>query len=310
MVIVDNALKKRYQEGNPVRVAMVGAGFMGRGIALQILGFAQGMDLVAISNRSIEGAGRAFIEAGVEEAETASKEFAKKWNQKPHMVTSFADGTKIAFEQAVVANATGIRVARRGMIGPVITSGTPIKEAAGRFPVDEILKGAGIVDYVVGGEPSPGVFVLGFMEDPAQRRYLELYKMGSGPVYCFYTPYHLCHFEVQNTVARAVLFGDAAVTPAGAPSVGVVATAKTDLKAGQVLDGIGQFMTYGQCENWDVIRSQNLLPMGLAEGCRLKRDIPRDQVIISSDVERPPGRISDRLEKEQNEYFGTPGDAR
>jgi len=238
------------------------------------------------------------------------KEFAKKWNQKPHMVTSFADGTKIAFEQAVVANATGMRVARRGMIGPVITSGTPIKEAAGRFPVDEILKGAGIVDYVVGAEPSPGVFVLGFMEDPAQRRYLELYKMGSGPVYCFYTPYHLCHFEVQNTVARAVLFGDAAVTPAGAPSVGVVATAKTDLKAGQVLDGIGQFMTYGQCENWDVIRSQNLLPMGLAEGCRLKRDIPRDQVIISSDVERPPGRISDRLEKEQNEYFGTPGDAR
>jgi len=89
MVIVDNALKKRHQEGNPVRVAMVGAGFMGRGIALQILGFTQGMDLVAISNRSIEGAGRAFIEAGVEEAETASTaaQLESAIDRKRHVIT-------------------------------------------------------------------------------------------------------------------------------------------------------------------------------------------------------------------------------
>ena len=62
-------------------------------------------------------------------------------------------------------------------------------------------------------------------DDPKQRHYLELYKLGKGPLYSFYTPYHLCHFEVPLTVARAVLFGDATIAPVGAPTVEVVATA-------------------------------------------------------------------------------------
>ena len=99
-------------------------------------------------------------------------------------------------------------------------------------PLEELTAGAGIVDYVVGAAPSPGVFVLGTHDDPLQRHYLNLYKLGEGPLYCFYTPYHLCHFEVPTTVARAVLFGDAAIAPAGGPLVEVVTAAKTDLAAG------------------------------------------------------------------------------
>jgi predicted homoserine dehydrogenase-like protein len=218
-------------------------------------------------------------------------------------VTAFADGTKIAFEQAVVANATGMRVARRGMYGPTVPAGTSIEEAVRVFPLEELVHGDGVVDYVVGAVPSPGVFVLGTHDHPVQRRYLELYKLGSGPVYCFYTPYHLCHFEVPNTVARAVIFGDAAVTPLGAPYVDVVATAKTDLTAGQVLDGIGGFTVYGQCENAPIARSQRLLPMGLAEGCRLKRAVARDHVLRYDDVEMPAGRLCDRLRAEQDAMF-------
>ena len=429
MIIMDKALEKRQQEGNPVRVAMIGAGFMGRGIALQIFTAVSGMELVAISNRHLDGARRAYVEAGMEEVQvvetvpqlenaiergqyaitedpmllcqaggieavievtgtvefgarvvleaiqhgkhvimmnaeldgtvgpilkvhadkagvvltnadgdqpgvimnlyrfvkgigvkpvlcgnikglqdpyrnpTTQEGFARKWGQKPHMVTSFADGSKISFEQAIVANGTGMRVAKRGMFGPTVPSGTPLQEAVDLYPLEALLDGPGIVDYVVGAAPGPGVFVLGTHDHPAQQHYLHLYKLGTGPLYCFYTPYHLCHFEVPNTVARAVLFNDAALTPLGAPCVDVVATAKIDLKAGQVLDGIGYYMTYGECENSDIVRAQDLLPMGLAEGCRLKRDIPKDQVLTYADVELPEGRLCDKLRAEQNAYF-------
>lgn len=429
MIIVDKALERREQEGNPIRVAMVGAGFMGRGIALQLCGAVRGMRLVAIANRHLAEAERAYGEAGVTEVgrvasvgsleeairrgryavtedamllcqadnvdavlevtgtvefgahvvlealahhkhvimmnaeldgtvgpvlkmhadkagvimtnvdgdqpgvtmnlyrfvkgigvkpvlcgnikglhdpyrnPTTQEVFARQWKQKPPMVTSFADGTKISFEQAIVANATDMRVGKRGMYGPTVPAGTSIQEAAHWYPLRALLDGPGIVDYVVGAAPSPGVFVLGTHDHPTQQHYLNLYKLGSGPLYCFYTPYHLCHFEVPSTVARAVLFGDAAIAPLGSPLVDVVATAKIDLKAGQVLDGLGCYMTYGQGENSEVVQAENLLPMGLAEGCRLTRDIPRDQVLTYQDVDVPEGRLCDKLRAEQNAHF-------
>ena len=83
----------------------------------------------------------------------------------------------------------------------------------------------------------------------------------------------------------------------------VVTTAKIDLRAGQTLDGMGYYMTYGQCENSEVVRAQNLLPIGLAEGCRLKRNVPKDQVFTYDDVDLPKGRLCDKLRSEQNAYF-------
>ena len=219
------------------------------------------------------------------------------------MVTSFADGSKISFEQAIVANATGMRVGKRGMFGPTVASGTPIHEAGNWYPLDVLMQGSGIVDYVVGASPGPGVFVLGTHDHPRQQHYLNLYKLGEGPLYCFYTPYHLCHFEVPNTVARAVEFGDAAIAPLGPPLVDVVATAKTDLSAGDVIDSIGGYKTYGQCENSEEAHAEELLPMGLAEGCRLTRAVPRDQVLTYADVVVPEGRLADALRREQNECF-------
>jgi len=410
-------------------VGLVGAGFMGRGIVLQIANSVPGMELVAIYNRSVEGAKRAYREAGIEDFEvvntqaaledriakgkytitedpfllckaenidvlvevtgavefssrvafeaiknkkhvvimdaeldgtvgailkvhadkagvvitnadgdqpgvemnlfrfvksigvkpvlcgnikglqdpyrnpTTQEGFAKKWGQNPAMVTSFADGTKISFEQAIVANATGMTIGRRGMYGPTVPSGTPLKEIMSKYPLDVLTSGPGIVDYCVGAEPGPGVFVLGTHDHPKQKHYLNLYKLGEGPLYLFYTPYHLCHFEVPLTCARAVLFNDAAITPLGAPLVEVVTTAKIDLKAGQSLDGIGCYMTYGQCETAEITGEQQLLPMGLAEGCVLTRDIPKDQVITYADVILPKGRFCDKLRQEQNEYF-------
>jgi len=430
MIIVDSALKKRHEENNPVRVAMIGAGFMGRGIALQICNSVPGMELVAIANRTVEGAARAYREAGIEDSKevndvgslvdninagaysitsdpgliceaegidalievtgtieyslpfvlkamehkkhvilmnaeldgtlgpilkvyadragvvitnadgdqpgvemnlfrfvksigvkpvlcgnikglhdpyrnpTTQEGFAKKWGQQPSMVTSFADGTKISFEQAIVANGTGMEVGKRGMFGPTVEAGTPLKECVNDlYPLDKLLNGPGIVDYVVRAEPGPGVFVLGTHDHPRQQHYLNLYKLGEGPLYLFYTPYHLCHFEVPMTVARAVLFHDAALTPLGAPTVDVVAAAKIDLKQGETIDGLGHYMSYGLCENSTTTLKDGLLPLGLAEGCRLKRDIPKDQVLTRSDVIFPEGRLGDRLREEQDSFF-------
>lgn len=234
---------------------------------------------------------------------TTQKEFADKWGQNPYMVTSFADGTKISFEQAIIANATGMIVGKRGMFGPNVKPDTPVTQAAEWYDLDSILDGPGIVDYVVGATPSPGVFVLGTHNDPRQQHFLNLYKMGSGPYYCFYRPYHLCHFEVPNSIARAAIFRDATISPAGSPRVDVVATAKTDLKVGEVIDGIGGYMTYGQCDNYVVSLDQKLLPMGLAEGCKLKHDLQKDQVIKYDDILLPSDRICDELRTKQNKYF-------
>lgn len=435
MIILDTALAKRQAENNPIRVAMLGAGFMGRGIALQILKSVPGMELVAIYNRHSAGARRAYLEAGITEPEivddrlvledriargkysivedpfllchaenidvlievtgavefgarivfeaiqhgkhvvmmnaeldgtigpilkvyadragvvltnsdgdqpgvemnlfrfvkgigvkpvlcgnikglqdpyrnpTTQEGFARKWGQSAAMVSSFADGTKMSFEQAIVANATGMTVAKRGMFGFAVP-GMHLKEAINHFPLEVLESGPGIVDYLVGAEPGPGVFVIGMHDDPRQKHYLNLYKLGEGPLYLFYTPYHLCHFETPFTCARATLFRDAAIAPLGPPLVEVVTTAKTDLQSGQRLDGIGCYMTYGQCETAPKTSELGLLPMGLAEGCVLKRSIRRDEVITYDDVILPENRFADKLRSAQNEYFGMPALAR
>lgn len=235
---------------------------------------------------------------------TTQKAFAERWGQKPHMVTSFADGTKVSFEQAVVANMTGMTVAKRGCHGYTVEAGTPITEAAKLWDPDELLKGPGIVDYVVGAAPGPGVFVLGTLEHPRQRHYLNLYKLGEGPIYCFYTPYHLCHFEVPTTIARAALFHDATIAPAGGPCVEVVAVAKRDLKAGEVIDELGGYMAYGECEDAAETAKASHLPIGVAVGATLKRDIAKDAVLTYADVELPAGRLVDKLRAEQAALFG------
>lgn len=235
---------------------------------------------------------------------TTQKAFAERWGQKPHMVTSFADGTKVSFEQAVVANMTGMTVAKRGCHGYTVEAGTPITEAAKLWDPDELLKGPGIVDYVVGAAPGPGVFVLGTLEHPRQRHYLNLYKLGEGPIYCFYTPYHLCHFEVPTTIARAALFHDATIAPAGGPCVEVVAVAKRDLKAGEVIDELGGYMAYGECEDAAETAKAGHLPIGVAVGATLKRDIAKDAVLTYADVTLPAGRLVDKLRAEQAALFG------
>jgi len=232
---------------------------------------------------------------------TTQAGFAAKWHLTPEMVTQFADGTKISIEQACVANATGMGVAKRGMIG--LNYNGHIDDMTSMYDVEELKRLGGIVDYVVGPKPGPGVFVFATSDDPKTKHYLNYGKLGEGPLYSFYTPYHLIYFEIPHSIARMVLFNDIIMAPIAGPVVEVITLAKTDLKKGKVLDGLGGYDYYGQCENANTARAQNLLPVGLAEGCTLKYNLPRDHVLTFDDVILPEENLVQRLYREQTEMF-------
>lgn len=428
MIIVDTALRKLQAQGNLIRVALVGAGYMGYGIALQILTAMPGLRLVAIANRTLAKAERAYRDAGVTDVRTVStvaelesamaagkyaitedasllcragaveailettcdfelgatvaldainhgkhivlmnaevdstigpilkvhadrnnvvysytdgdepgvamnlfrfvdtigykpvllgqikgfldryrnpetqREFAAKHGQKPAMVASYADGSKLAIESAILGNATGFLPGKRGMYGHRCDH---VKDLLKHFSVDDFA-GGGLVDYVLGSEPhTGGAFVMGFNDHPIKRQYMNYFKLGEGPLYMFYTPFHLPHLEMPLSVARAVLFNDAAIAPRGAPVCDAVTFAKRDLKAGEVLDGMGGFMAYGMVESYAESARERHLPITLSGGCKLLRDIAKDQPVGYKDVTLPADRLCDRLRAEQTAYFAT-----
>lgn len=232
---------------------------------------------------------------------TTQAAFAARWNQTPSMVASFADGTKMTAEQAIVANALGLRVPQRGMIGREFSG--HVDELVDFYDIERLRAEGGIVDYVVGARPSPGIYVIAEAKDENQAFFLNLGKLGPGPLYSFYTAWHLTVLEFGLSIARVALCRDVVIGNTRAPSVDVVAAAKRDLKAGEVIDGIGGYLTYGTAENYDISRRENLLPMGLAEGCRLVRDVPRDDVLTYDDVTLASGSPAAALRQEQDRLY-------
>lgn len=265
------------------------------GVQLNLYRYVQGLGLKPVLCGNVKGLQDPYRNPTTQEA------FAKKWGQNPYMVTTFADGTKISFEQACVANAVGMGVGKRGMHGPTVEPGTPLEKTVELYPQEQLLHGQGIVDYVVGAVPNGGIFVLATHDDPIQQHYLNLYKVGPGPLYCFYNPYHLCHFETPASIARAVLHKDETLVALGdKPMVEVITVAKKDLKAGETLDALGGYTMYGECENSPSARSEDLLPIGLAEGAVLKNDVKKDSYITFADVTLPAGRTIDELWNKQH----------
>jgi predicted homoserine dehydrogenase-like protein len=221
--------------------------------------------------------------------------FAEKNDQDVRKVTSFADATKLSMETTVLANATGFGVGRRGMFGPPCAN---VSELATLLNPEAMLDG-GIVDYALGAAPHTGGFVVVHEENPLKQQQLAYYKMGPGPFYVFYTPFHLPHLQIASTIGRAAVLNDPTVAAMGAPRCEVVSVAKRDLRAGEQLDGIGGYCTYGLIDNSSAARAMDALPMGLSEGCTLRRDIAKDRVVTAADVTMPSERLSDRLWAEQ-----------
>jgi predicted homoserine dehydrogenase-like protein len=226
-------------------------------------------------------------------------ELATKLGQNPTVLSCFADGTKLALEAAIMGNGTGFVPQVRGMKGYPCAH---VNDMLAQFKPEDF-DGGGFVDYSLGAAPHTGAFVICRNDHPEKRKLMAYLKMGNGPLYMFYTPYHLPPWQIQHSVARAVLFGDPTITPRGAPVCDTVSYAKRDLKAGERLDGVGGFTCYGMVDRYETCASEGALPIAVSLDCVLLRDIAKDQPIGYADVRLPDGRLVDRLRAEQAAHF-------
>lgn len=223
------------------------------------------------------------------------REWAVRQNTSPRMTCAFTDGTKMNIEQTVVCNATGLLPARRGMIGVRTDQKNAVRdfEAAGG-----LAGGPGIVDYTLGGDFGGGVFIIARAKDrDFCQPYLKYLKMGDGPNYMFFRPYHLCHVETPLSAAEAVIYREATIAPLGRPVAHTITLAKRDLRAGETLDGIGGFNQYGEVEVAE--NARGLLPVGLAENVRLRRDVRKGEPIPEDAVDLDESSLLVKLWREQ-----------
>jgi predicted homoserine dehydrogenase-like protein len=260
------------------------------GVAMTLLRYLKSLGLRPVAAGNIKGMVDYYRNPETQRA------FAEKNDQDVRKVTSFADATKLSMEATVLANATGFHAGRLGMYGPKCKY---IGEMADRLPADQMLA-TGLVDYALGAAPHTGAFVIVHEEAMLKKTQLAYYKLGDGPFYVFYTPFHLPHIQIASTIGRAVIHHDPTVAPLAGPVCEVVTVAKRDLKTGEQLDGIGGFCAYGLIDNAISARAKAALPIGLSEGCVLRRDIGKDEVLSFSDVDAPIGRRVDALWTEQN----------
>jgi predicted homoserine dehydrogenase-like protein len=260
------------------------------GVAMTLLRYLRSLGLRPVAAGNLKGMVDYYRTPETQRA------FAEKYGQDARKVTSFADATKLSMEATILANATGFQVGRRGMYGPACEH---VREIADLLPVDQML-GSGLVDYALGAAPYTGAFVVVHEDSPLKKAQLSYYKLGNGPFYVLYTPYHLPYVQIASTIGRAVIHHDPTVAPLGGPVCEVVTIAKRDLKAGECLDGIGGFCTYGLIDNATAARAVAALPIGLSEGCKLLRDVSKDDVISLHDVESRRGGVADTLWREQS----------
>jgi predicted homoserine dehydrogenase-like protein len=260
------------------------------GVAMTLLRYLRTLGLNTVAAGNLKGMVDYYRNPDTQRA------FAAKNDQDAKKVTSFADSTKLSMEATVLANATGFRAGRRGMYGPACKE---VREMAGLLPADQMLA-TGLVDYALGAAPYTGAFVIVHEENPLKKIQLAYYKLGDGPFFVFYTPFHLPHLQIASTIGRAVVLKDATVAPLAGPVCEVLTIAKRDLKAGETLDGIGGFCSYGLIDNSSTARATAALPIALSDGCVLRRDVAKDGVVTFDDVTVPAGRLTEALWREQN----------
>ncbi len=230
---------------------------------------------------------------------------ADKRNLDYRMCTSYTDGTKLNIEMAIIANACGMETKTAGMYGPALGD---IRQVMECFDFNALRSPhRPFVDYVLGAEPGGGVFVIGYCDDPYQQQMLAYYKMGNGPFYLFYRPYHLCHIEAMKTVLEAVREKRVLLQPDSGFRTNVYAYAKKDLEAGTVLDGIGGYCCYGMIENTRDNIAHPGLPVCLAEQVVLRKAVSRDAKIFMDEVDYDQGRDDFRLFGEAMRKAGTIG---
>lgn len=226
---------------------------------------------------------------------------ADKIGLKPSMLAGFIDGSNTMIEMAVMANATGFIPDIRGGHGPQGSA----EELPGIFSLKEeggILNKYGVIDYVRG--IAPGVFAIVTSKLPQVHNQMQFLSMGPGPNYILYRPYHLTSLETPITIARAAIYDLATIAPMDKQVCDVITIAKKDLKAGESLDGIGQYSVYGSIDTYEVAKKEKLVPIGLIDkNTKVKRDIKKGEFITYDMIDLDTSTMIYKLRKMQEEMY-------
>jgi predicted homoserine dehydrogenase-like protein len=234
----------------------------------------------------------------------------------PKMFNSFVDGTKSGIEMTAVCNATGLVPQTEGLSFPPATrfelaDVCKPKSAGGTLEKDGVTEVTSSVYR--DGKDVPhhlalGTYVVIEGETDYARRCFKEYAMlpdRSGRYAALYRPIHMIGLELGISVASAALRHE----PTGAPTSfrsDVAATAKRNLKQGEVLDGEGGFCVWGKQTPADVSLDRGYFPLGLAQNVKLKRDIAEGERLKWSDVEFDPNDTAVRVRREMEAAFARP----
>jgi predicted homoserine dehydrogenase-like protein len=199
-------------------------------------------------------------------------EEATRRNMNPRMLVEFVDGSKTMVEMVALANATGLVPDIPGMHGPSAAVDMLHRVLC---PRDEggLLSRKGVVDFTVARGVAPGVFAVAEIRHPRLRERMNDLQLGDGPYYTFYRPYHLTSLEVPLSAAAAVVHRTSHLRPRATPVAEVGARAKRNLATGETLDAIGEYCYRGFALARSDALAHNALPLGLAQGARVTRDV-------------------------------------
>jgi predicted homoserine dehydrogenase-like protein len=229
---------------------------------------------------------------------------ARRRNMNPRMLVEFVDGSKTMVEMAAIANATGLVPDKPGMHGPACSreelNTVLVPESAGGV----LSSGEGRVDFSIGKGVAPGVFVVAEMDHPRIRERMEDLKMGKGPYFTFFRPYHLTSLEVPLTCARVVLYGKADMVPMPRPVAEVCALAKKNLMPGDRLDQIGEFCYRAWIMTSEEARATNAIPCGLLAGTVVISPIKKGELITTTKAAVPADSRIAALRAKQDAMLG------
>lgn len=209
--------------------------------------------------------------------------FAEKSKQNPIVISSFADGSKLAMEMSIVCNATGVIPDVQGMHLP---KGT-FEEVLDLLKFEHeggLLRQKGIIEVVLGPEPSGAVFAIIRTDNKEIIESLKYYKMGDGPNYMLYLPYHLPGIEMLYGIFEMMVLNKSVIEPLERPVADVMTFAKRDLNVGERLGAIGDEHYFGKIEKAEVAMMLNALPLGLAAHGIVQRPIKKGMLITLDDV--------------------------
>ena len=233
-------------------------------------------------------------------------EEATRRKMSPRMLCAFKDGTKTMVEMTAMSNATGLVPDVIGGHCPAASPDERCKELNEIFKLKEdggILNKHGVVEYVNG--IAPGVFVTVSTENEEIAYQMQYHSMGPGPLWTLYRPYHLCNLETPLTVAKAVIDKEPTIIPIDGPVSECITVAKRDLKAGEYIDGIGGYTTYGSIATSKETYEKGYVLYGLVnKKARMLKDAKKGQLLTLDMVELDTSTQLYHVRKEQDAMYG------